>query len=158
MSPACDEVYAIGGAQAIGALAYGTASVPRVDKILGPGNIFVVLAKRRVFGAVGIDQLPGPTETLLIADESANPAYVAADMLAQAEHDPMASALLLTTIARRWLGAVQDEVDRAARRAGAPATIIAESLAGAGRHRGRGRPGRGAGRWPTNTRRSTSAC
>jgi histidinol dehydrogenase len=91
------EVYAIGGAQAIGALAYGTASVPRVDKILGPGNIFVVLAKRRVFGTVDIDQLPGPTETLLLADESANPTYIAADMLAQAEHDPMASALLITT-------------------------------------------------------------
>jgi rRNA-processing protein FCF1 len=91
-----NEVYAIGGAQAIGALAYGTDSVPRVDKILGPGGIYVVLAKRRVFGAVAIDQLPGPTETLLIADESANVEYVAADMLAQAEHDPLASALLLT--------------------------------------------------------------
>ena len=90
------EVYAMGGAQAIAALAYGTQSVPRVDKILGPGNIYVVLAKRRVFGTVDIDQLPGPTETLPIADDSANPAYVAADMLAQAEHDPLASALLLT--------------------------------------------------------------
>ena len=90
------EVYAVGGAQAIAALAYGTESVPRVDKILGPGNIFVVLAKRRVYGAVDIDQLPGPTETLLIADETANPTYAAADMLAQAEHDPMASALLIT--------------------------------------------------------------
>lgn len=90
------EVYAIGGAQAIAALAYGTESVPRVDKILGPGSIFVVLAKRRVYGTVGIDQLPGPTETLLVADETANPGYVAADMLAQAEHDPLASALLLT--------------------------------------------------------------
>ncbi len=91
------EVYAVGGAQAIAALAYGTESIPRVDKILGPGNIFVVLAKRRVFGSVAIDQLPGPTETLLIADESANPCYAAADLLAQAEHDPMASALLITT-------------------------------------------------------------
>jgi histidinol dehydrogenase len=90
------EIYAVGGAQAIAALAYGTESIPRVDKILGPGNIFVVLAKRRVYGTVDIDQLPGPTETLLIADETANPATVAADMLAQAEHDPMASALLLT--------------------------------------------------------------
>ncbi|MHB0858870.1 MAG: histidinol dehydrogenase [Anaerolineae bacterium] len=93
------EVYAVGGAQAIAALAYGTESISRVDKILGPGNIFVVLAKRRVFGAVDIDQLPGPTETLLVADETANTAYVAADMLAQMEHDPMASALLLTTSA-----------------------------------------------------------
>jgi histidinol dehydrogenase len=91
------EVYAVGGAQAIAALAYGTQSVLRVDKILGPGNLFVVLAKRRVFGSVGIDQLPGPTETLLVADASANSAWVAADMLAQAEHDPMASALLITT-------------------------------------------------------------
>ena len=91
------EVYAIGGAQAIAAMAYGTESVPRVDKILGPGNVFVVLAKRRVFGTVDIDQLPGPTETLLIADETANPTYVAADMLAQSEHDPMASAILITT-------------------------------------------------------------
>ena len=90
------EVYAIGGAQAIAALAYGTESIARVDKILGPGNIFVVLAKRRVYGRVGIDALPGPTETLLIADETANPAYVAADLLAQAEHDPLASAILLT--------------------------------------------------------------
>ncbi|MEN6478970.1 MAG: histidinol dehydrogenase [Anaerolineales bacterium] len=125
-----DEVYAIGGAQAIGALAYGTATVPRVDKILGPGSIFVVLAKRRVFGTVGIDALPGPTETLLVADESANPAYVAADMLAQAEHDPMASALLIST-SEALADAVQAEIDRQlpalARRA-----IIAESLAGQG--------------------------
>ena len=90
------EVYAMGGAQAIGALAYGTTSVPRVDKIMGPGNIFVVLAKRRVYGRVGIDALPGPTETLLIADSTANPAWVAADLLAQSEHDPLASAILLT--------------------------------------------------------------
>ena len=90
------EVYAMGGAQAIGALAYGTASVPGVDKIMGPGNIFVVLAKRRVYGRVGIDALPGPTETLLIADDTANPAWVAADLLAQSEHDPLASAILLT--------------------------------------------------------------
>ena len=86
------EVYAIGGAQAIGALAYGTETVKRVDKILGPGNIFVVLAKRQVFGLVDIDQLPGPTETLLVADDSANPRYCAADMLAQAEHDQIGRA------------------------------------------------------------------
>jgi len=91
------EVYALGGAQAVAALAYGTESVRRVDKILGPGNIFVVLAKRRVFGVVDIDQLSGPTETLLVADDSPDPSYVAADMLAQSEHDPMATALLLTT-------------------------------------------------------------
>jgi len=90
------EVYAVGGAQAIAALAYGTESLPRVDKIMGPGNIFVVLAKKRVYGTVDIDALPGPTETLLIADASADPALVASDLLAQAEHDPLASAILLT--------------------------------------------------------------
>ncbi|MBA3450459.1 MAG: histidinol dehydrogenase [Chloroflexia bacterium] len=94
---AVDRVFRIGGAQAIAAMAYGTGSVPHVDKIYGPGNIFVVLAKRRVFGVVDIDQLPGPTETLLVADESADPELVAADLLAQAEHDPMASAILITT-------------------------------------------------------------
>lgn len=92
-----DRVFQIGGAQAIGAMAFGTETVPHVDKIYGPGNIFVVLAKRRVFGVVAIDALPGPTETLLIADATADPALVAADMLAQAEHDPMASVILITT-------------------------------------------------------------
>jgi histidinol dehydrogenase len=92
-----DRVFAVGGAQAIAAMAFGTESVPHVDKIFGPGNIFVVLAKRRVYGIVDIDQLPGPTETLLIADESADPELVAADLLAQAEHDPMASAILITS-------------------------------------------------------------
>ncbi len=92
-----DRIFQIGGAQAIAAMAFGTATVPHVDKIYGPGNIFVVLAKRKVFGVVAIDSLPGPTETLLIADDSANPKLAAADMLAQAEHDAMASAILLTT-------------------------------------------------------------
>jgi histidinol dehydrogenase len=92
-----DRVFRIGGAQAVAAMAFGTASVPHVDKIYGPGNIFVVLAKQRVFGIVAIDQLPGPTETLLVADTSADPELIAADMLAQAEHDPMASAILITT-------------------------------------------------------------
>ncbi|MCC7023248.1 MAG: histidinol dehydrogenase [Thermomicrobiales bacterium] len=92
-----DRLFSIGGAQAIGALAFGTESVPHVDKIFGPGNIFVVLAKRLVYGIVDIDQLPGPTETLLVADESADPELVAADLLAQAEHDPMASAVLITS-------------------------------------------------------------
>lgn len=91
-----DRLFAIGGAQAIGAMAFGTQSIPHVDKILGPGNIFVVLAKQHVFGIVDIDQLPGPTETLLVADESADPELVAADMLAQAEHDPMATSILIT--------------------------------------------------------------
>jgi len=92
-----DRLFVVGGAQAIGAMAYGTASIPHVDKIFGPGNIFVVLAKRQVYGLVDIDQLPGPTETLIVADESADPELVAADLLAQAEHDPMASSILITT-------------------------------------------------------------
>ena len=95
-----DRVFQIGGAQAIAALAYGTETVPRVDKVFGPGNIFVVLAKRQVFGQVAIDQLPGPTETVVVADTSADPKLTAADMLAQAEHDGMASAILITTSER----------------------------------------------------------
>jgi histidinol dehydrogenase len=91
-----DEIYPLGGAQAIAALAYGTETVRPVDKIFGPGNLFVTLAKRQVYGVVGIDGLAGPTETVVIADELANPAWVAADLLAQAEHDLLASAILLT--------------------------------------------------------------
>jgi histidinol dehydrogenase len=91
-----EEVYAVGGAQAIAALAFGTDSIPRVDKILGPGNLFVTLAKRQVYGVVGIDGLAGPTETVVIADDAARPEWVAADMLAQAEHDVLAAAILLT--------------------------------------------------------------
>ena len=91
-----DRVFSVGGAQAIAALAFGTESVPRVDKICGPGNIFVVLAKKMVYGAVGIDSLPGPSEVLIIADGSADPTYCAADILAQAEHDPLASAIMVT--------------------------------------------------------------
>jgi histidinol dehydrogenase len=106
-----DEVYAMGGAQAIGALAYGTESIRSVDKIFGPGNLFVTLAKRQVFGIVGIDGLAGPTETVVIADDSANPAWVAADLLAQAEHDVLASAILLTP-SRKLAEAVQVEVGR----------------------------------------------
>jgi histidinol dehydrogenase len=90
------EIYRIGGAQAIGALAYGTETIPKVDVITGPGNIYVTLAKKLVYGTVGIDSLAGPSEVLIIADETANPVYVAADMLAQAEHDPMAAAILIT--------------------------------------------------------------
>lgn len=92
-----DVIYKIGGAQAIAALAYGTATVPRVDKIVGPGNIFVALAKKAVNGFVGIDSIAGPSEILVLADESANPRYVAADLLSQAEHDELASAILVTT-------------------------------------------------------------
>lgn len=92
-----DEIYKVGGAQAIGALAYGTASIPKVDKIVGPGNIFVALAKKAVYGHVSIDSIAGPSEILVLADETANPHYVAADLLSQAEHDEMASAILITT-------------------------------------------------------------
>lgn len=94
------HIYKVGGAQAIAALAFGTESIPRVDKIVGPGNIFVALAKRAVFGFVGIDSIAGPSEILVLADETANPRYVAADLLSQAEHDEMASAILVTTSAK----------------------------------------------------------
>jgi histidinol dehydrogenase len=94
------EIYRVGGAQAVGALAYGTETIPKVDVITGPGNIFVTLAKKMVYGTVGIDSLAGPSEVLIIADEQANPLYVAADLLAQAEHDPMAAAILITTDAQ----------------------------------------------------------
>ena len=92
-----DEIYKVGGAQAIGALAYGTESIAKVDKIVGPGNIYVALAKKAVFGYVSIDSVAGPSEILVLADETANPRYVAADLLSQAEHDELASAILVTT-------------------------------------------------------------
>ena len=122
------EVYALGGAQAIAALAYGSESVPAVDKIFGPGNLFVTLAKRQVFGAVGIDGLAGPTETVVIADDSAKPAWVAADLLAQAEHDVLASAILLTP-SRELAEAVQVEVGRQMETL-PRAEILAQSLPG----------------------------
>jgi histidinol dehydrogenase len=106
-----DALYQVGGAQAIAALAYGTQTIPRVDKIVGPGNLYVVLAKKLVFGSVGIESLPGPTETVVIADESANPDWVAADLLAQAEHDVLASAVLLTP-SRSFAETVQVEISR----------------------------------------------
>ncbi len=92
-----DEIYKVGGAQAIGAMAFGTKSVPKVDKIVGPGNIYVALAKKAVYGHVNIDSVAGPSEILIIADKTANPRYVAADLLSQAEHDELASAILITT-------------------------------------------------------------
>ena len=92
-----DKILKVGGAQAIAALAYGTESIPKVDKIVGPGNIFVALAKKAVYGSVGIDSIAGPSEILVLADETANPRYVAADLLSQAEHDELASAILVTT-------------------------------------------------------------
>ena len=105
------EMYKIGGAQAIAALAFGTESVPRVDKIVGPGNIYVALAKRSVFGYVSIDSVAGPSEILIIADETANPRFVAADLLSQAEHDELASAILVTT-SKTLAEAVAQELDR----------------------------------------------
>lgn len=122
-----DAVYVSGGAQAIGALAFGTETVPRVDKICGPGNLFTTLAKRQVFGMVGIDGLPGPTETVVIADESADPELAAADMLAQAEHDVLASAILLThsaDVAARVQAAAMAQIEQLAR-----SDIILGSLA-----------------------------
>ena len=105
-----DEIYKVGGAQAIAALAYGTESIQKVDKIVGPGNIFVALAKRTVYGYVSIDSIAGPSEILVLADETANPRYVAADLLSQAEHDEMASAILVTT-SEELAHKVSDEID-----------------------------------------------
>lgn len=106
-----DEIYRVGGAQAIAALAYGTATIPKVDLITGPGNIYVTLAKKMVYGIVGIDSLAGPSEVLVIADSQANPVHVATDLLAQAEHDPIAAAILITTD-RTLARAVAAEVEK----------------------------------------------
>ncbi len=122
-----DRIFSVGGAQAIAALAFGTQSIPQVDKICGPGNIFVVLAKKMVYGVVGIDGLQGPSEVLIIADEAANPEYCAADLLAQAEHDPLASAILITT-SRRLAAEVNREVEQQLESLPRQA-IAAESLA-----------------------------
>ena len=106
-----DEIYKVGGAQAIAALAFGTESIPKVDKIVGPGNIYVALAKKAVYGYVSIDSIAGPSEILVLADESANPRYVAADLLSQAEHDELASAILVTT-SNELAEAVSVKVDK----------------------------------------------
>ena len=103
-------IYKVGGAQAIGALAYGTESIPKVDKIVGPGNIYVALAKKAVYGNVSIDAIAGPSEIMVVADETANPRYVAADLLSQAEHDEMASAILVTT-SEKLAREVSDQID-----------------------------------------------
>jgi histidinol dehydrogenase len=125
-----DRLFRLGGAQAIGALAYGTESVPQVDKIVGAGGLFTTLAKRQVYGQVGLDGLYGPTETVIVADDSANPAWVAADMLAQAEHDVLATAILLTP-SRSLAQAVQAEVAHQVESL-SRADIIATSLADQG--------------------------
>lgn len=106
-----DEIYKVGGAQAIAALAFGTESIPKVDKIVGPGNIYVALAKKAVYGYVSIDSIAGPSEILVLADETANPRFVAADLLSQAEHDELASAILVTT-SRELAEKVSVEVDK----------------------------------------------
>ena len=105
-----DKIYKVGGAQAIAALAYGTESIPKVDKIVGPGNIYVALAKKAVYGHVSIDSIAGPSEILVVADETANPRYVAADLLSQAEHDELGSAILVTT-SEKLAHEVSDQVD-----------------------------------------------
>jgi histidinol dehydrogenase len=125
-----EEIYSIGGAQAIAAMAYGTETIPAVDMVVGAGNIFVTLAKKEVYGVVGIDGMAGPTETMIIADEAANPEWIAADMLAQAEHDPLAAAILITD-SQRLAGdvqqAVEDQIRSLPRR-----EIIEQSLEGQG--------------------------
>jgi len=121
-----DRVFSVGGAQAIAALAFGTESIPRVAKVCGPGNIYVLLAKKLLYGVVGIDGLYGPSEVMIIADETADPAYCAADLLAQAEHDPLASAVLVTTspdLADRVAQEVEQQLKGLERQA-----IAAESL------------------------------
>ena len=125
-----EELYQVGGAQAIAAMTYGTKSIPKVDKIVGAGNIFVTLAKQQVYGTVGLDGLAGPTETMIIADSTANPSWIAADLLAQAEHDPLASAILLTTdqdVAEAVQREIANQMEELSR-----AEIISQSLS----HRG----------------------
>ncbi len=120
------QVYRVGGAQAVAALAYGTQTIPRVDKIVGPGNIYVATAKKMVYGTTGIDMVAGPSEVVVVADETADPAYIAADLLAQAEHDPLASAILITP-SRELARATAGQLNRLA----APLprkSIIAEAL------------------------------
>ena len=121
-----DRVFLIGGAQAVAALAYGTETVPKVDKIVGPGNIFVATAKKHLYGTVDIDMIAGPSEILIVADETAKPAYLAADLMSQAEHDRMASAILITTsekLAQETVAQLQEQMQHLSRR-----EIIEESL------------------------------
>lgn len=125
-----DRVLQVGGAHAVAALAYGTESIPKVDKIVGPGNIYVATAKKQLYGTVDIDMVAGPSEILVLADETANPRYLAADLMSQAEHDPMASAILLTTseaIARETAAELERQVQTLSRK-----DIILESLSNFG--------------------------
>ncbi len=121
-----DRIFSIGGAQAIAALAFGTTTIPQVDKICGPGNIFVQLAKKMIYGTVDIDGVYGPTEIVILADETANPAFCAADLLAQAEHDPLASAILITTsseLAMRVNNEIEHQLNKLERREIAAASL-----------------------------------
>lgn len=125
-----DKIFAVGGAQAVSALAFGTETIPKVDKIVGPGNIYVATAKRLVFGTVDIDMIAGPSEILVIADKTADPKYLAADLMSQAEHDPLASSIMLTTskeTAEKTAEEIQKQIKGLSRSA-----IIAESLRNAG--------------------------
>jgi histidinol dehydrogenase len=125
-----DRIFKIGGAQAIAALAYGTKSVPKVDKICGPGNVFVVAAKRMVYGAVDIESLPGPSEIIIVADDTADVSFCAADLMAQAEHDPLASAILITT-SPELAAAVASEIEKQLGRL-AGKTVVTEALKSGG--------------------------
>lgn len=121
-----DEIITVGGAQAVAALAYGTESIPRVDKVVGPGNIYVAMAKKLLYGTVDIDMIAGPSEVLIIADEEANPSYIAADLMSQAEHDPLAAAILITTspeLAHRVCEEIKGQIKSLSRR-----DIIRKSL------------------------------
>ena len=152
-----DRLFALGGTQAIAALAYGTETVPRVDKIVGAGGLFITLAKRQVFGGVGIDGFYGPTETLVIADDSADPAWAAADMLAQAEHDVLASPILLTPSPRpgrgRWPHRLGSQLEGLSR-----AEIAAASRWPTAAASSSPRTWRRRSSWRTCTRRSTCVC
>ena len=126
-----DKIFKIGGAQAIAAMAFGTATIPRVNKITGPGNIFVTLAKKEVYGHCDIDMLAGPSEILIIADENANPAYAAADMLSQAEHDPLACSIVITTnfeLAKKIAAQVESQLEKLPRKEIAAASISNNGL------------------------------
>ena len=126
-----DKIFRVGGAQAVAAMAFGTETLPRVNKIVGPGNIFVTLAKKEVYGHCDIDMLAGPSEILIIADENANPTYAAADLLSQAEHDPLACCILITTcaeLAKKVAAQVEEQLNHLPRREIAAASIARNGL------------------------------
>ena len=151
-----DQVFLMGGAQAVAALAYGTETVPRVDKIVGPGNIYVATAKKLLYGTVDIDMIAGPSEILVLADESADPVYVAADLMSQAEHDRLASAILITTsekLAEETVKELSRQMEHLSRK-----EIIDESLDQLRRHHRLRRYGRPLSPWPTRLPPNISSC